>query len=350
MQKKKLLLLGLVAIGHVWLLQSESIHVFVQNVQQGKPNFQIPESRAYNGTKFTLSGEDSSKEEDELMKQIREEAKKLYVPPVDAKVDRIWKAIPGYNGLEVDIDRTYEAARKQRGSAPLPFLMKQVAPEVHLDQLGAEPIYKGNPAKPMVSFMINVAWGDEFIPGILESLRKENVKATFFFDGSWLKKNVELAKVIQAEGHELSNHAYSHKNMSTLSRSKAYEEIVKTEELLKHELGVTNTLFAPPSGDFDKETVKIAAELKLKTVLWTLDTVDWKNPGAPAILAKVRKNIEPGTLILMHPTASSRAAMPEMIRIIKGKGLQLGTVSQTISPERLSEQSKPETDSRSNTD
>ncbi|MVO99107.1 polysaccharide deacetylase family protein [Paenibacillus lutrae] len=350
MQKKKLLLLGLVAIGHVWLLQSESIHVFVQNVQQGKSNSPIPESRAHTGSTFTLSGEDSSKEEDELMKQIREEAPKLYVPPVDAKVDRIWKAIPGYNGLEVDIDRTYEAARKQRGSAPLPFLMKQVAPEVHLDQLGPEPIYKGNPAKPMVSFMINVAWGDEFIPGILESLRNEHVKATFFFDGSWLKKNVELAKVIQAEGHELSNHAYSHKNMSTLSRSKAYEEIVKTEELLKHELGVTNTLFAPPSGDFDKETVKIAAELKLKTVLWTLDTVDWKNPGAPAILAKVRKNIEPGTLILMHPTASSRAAMPEMIRIIKGKGLQLGTVSQTISPERLSDPSKPVPGSGSNTD
>lgn len=338
MQKKKLVLLGGLTAGCLWvLLQSESVHTFVGEIREGKQPSMLTQTKLSNDAAEPEGDEKTAQPaEDALLVRIREEAKNLYIAPVDAKVDRVWKAVPGYNGLEVDIDKTYEAAKKKGAGDKLPFVMKQVPPKVNLNDLPPEPIYKGNPKKPMVSFMINVAWGEEFLPSILETLRKENVKATFFFDGSWLKKHVDIAKEIQKEGHELSNHAYSHKNMSTLSRSKAYEEIVKTEQLLKKELGVTNVLFAPPSGDFDAETVKIAAELKLKTVMWTLDTVDWKNPGAPAIAAKVRKNIEPGTLILMHPTQSSSAALPEMISIIKSKGLQPGTVSETLSPQRIS--------------
>ncbi|WP_372007760.1 polysaccharide deacetylase family protein [Paenibacillus chitinolyticus] len=338
MQKKKLVLLGGITAGCIWvLLQSETVHTFVGAIQQGKqPSMQTQSKLSNVAGGPETNGKTAQPAEDALLGRIREEAKGLYIAPIDAKVDRIWKAVPGYNGLEVDIDKTYEAAKKNGAGDKLPFVMKQVPPKVNLNDLQPEPIYKGNSKKPMVSFMINVAWGEEFLPSILETLRKENVRATFFFDGSWLKKHVDIAKEIQKQGHELSNHAYSHKNMSTLSRSKAYEEIVKTEDLLKKELGVTNVLFAPPSGDFDAETVKIAAELKLKTVMWTLDTVDWKNPGAPAILAKVRKNIEPGSLILMHPTQSSSSALPEMISIIKGKGLHLGTVSETLSPQRVS--------------
>jgi peptidoglycan/xylan/chitin deacetylase (PgdA/CDA1 family) len=172
---------------------------------------------------------------------------------------------------------------------------------------------------------------------MLETLRKEKVHATFFFDGSWLSKHLDTARQIGAQGHELSNHAYSHKNMSQLSRPRATEEIAKTEKLLKDELGVTNRLFAPPSGDFDGETVRIASGMNLTTVLWTLDTLDWRNPGAEFIVRKIGSRVEPGSLILMHPTASSSAALERMIRSIKGKGLALGTVSELLSPQRVPE-------------
>jgi peptidoglycan/xylan/chitin deacetylase (PgdA/CDA1 family) len=93
-------------------------------------------------------------------------------------------------------------------------------------------------------------------------------------------------------------------------------------------------LFAPPSGDFDQETVQIASEMGMKTILWTLDTVDWTNPGAARIIQKISSRVEPGSLILMHPTRSSSEALPEMIRSIKSKGLTLATVSELISPKR----------------
>ncbi|MGO4275473.1 polysaccharide deacetylase family protein, partial [Paenibacillus sp. TAF58] len=195
-----------------------------------------------------------------LLETIMEEAEKRKIPPINAKLDPVWKAIPGYNGLEVDIEGTLKLAEHHLTPNKINYVMKEVQPSIQLSDLGPNPIYKGNPKKPMVSFMINVAWGNEFLPSMLETLRKENVHATFFLDGSWLKKNVEMAKRIKSEGHEISNHAYSHKDMRSITRSKAVEEISKTEDLLKQELGVKNMLFAPPSGYFNQETVQVASE------------------------------------------------------------------------------------------
>ncbi|KAA1185115.1 MULTISPECIES: polysaccharide deacetylase family protein [Paenibacillus] len=270
----------------------------------------------------------------DLRLRIETAAAKLNAPPVDAVVDRVWKAIPGYNGLEIDVESTYRNALLAP-KEPIKLVYRQIEPKVSLNELGAEPIYRGNPAKPMVSLMINVAWGNQYIVPMLDILDEENVKVTFFLDGSWLSKNPELATEMLKRGHEMENHAYTHPNMSTLSRARATVEIEKTQKLLKESLGVTNKWFAPPSGDFDQETVEIASSLGLKTVLWTVDTVDWRNPSPESIVAKITSKAEPGTLVLMHPTASSSKALKAMIRGIKAKGLQLGTVSQTLSAERL---------------
>lgn len=272
-----------------------------------------------------------------LLDTIMKEAAKRKIPPINAKLDPVWKAIPGYNGLEVDIEETLKLAEHQLTPNKINYVMKEVEPSIQLNDLGPNPIYKGNPKKPMASFMINVAWGNEYLPSMLETLRNENVHATFFLDGSWLKNNVEMAKKIQSEGHEVSNHAYSHKDMRSITRSKAVEEIAKTEDLLKQQFGVKNMLFAPPSGYFNQETIQVASEFNLQTVLWTFDTLDWKNPGSERILKRLSTSVEPGSLILMHPTPSSKEALQGMIRIIKNKGLTIGTVSELLSSKRVAE-------------
>ncbi|MFD1177243.1 polysaccharide deacetylase family protein [Paenibacillus puldeungensis] len=273
--------------------------------------------------------------EDPLMNRILEEAEKRRIEPVNAVNDRIWKAIPGYDGREIDVERTYEKAKQRATGTNIEYVYRSIKPKVGLDDLGAQPIYRGNPNKPMVALMINVAWGNEFIEPMLNTLDEAKVKATFFLDGSWLKKNADLAQEIQKRGHQLENHAYSHPNMSQLESQRARLEISKTKDLLKVMLGVENRWFAPPSGDFNAQTVKLAAEQGLKTVLWTLDTVDWRKPPAASIVSKIESKVEPGSLILMHPTASSRDALMDMIRVIRSKGLVLGTVEQTLSSERV---------------
>lgn len=277
----------------------------------------------------------NGKESDPLLARIREEAEKRRVEPVDAVVDRVWKAIPGYNGREVDIELTYAKAKQQPEGTEIEYVYRELKPKINLDDLGAQPIYRGNPNKPMAALMINVAWGNEYLTPMLDTLDEAKVQATFFLDGSWLKKNGELAAEIKRRGHQIENHAYSHPNMSQLESTRARLEIAKTKELLKEKLDVENRWFAPPSGDYNMQTVKLAAEQGLKTVLWTLDTVDWRNPPASGIISKIGSKVEPGSLILMHPTASSRDALAGMIQAIRSKGLRLGTVEQTLSTDRV---------------
>ena len=271
--------------------------------------------------------------------RVAREAPGQRIEPVNAKIDPVWKAIPGYDGREADVDATCERIRSMEKNtvlkAEIPWVYRPVHPDVGLDDLPPAPVYRGNPAKPAAALMINVAWGNEHIPGMLEALREEKVKATFFFDGSWLRKNTDLARQIASDGHELSNHAYSHPNMSELTRQQASEEIAKTEKLLEETFGVRNRWFAPPSGDYSQETVQIAYEHGLKTVLWTLDTVDWKRPSPDWIVRRVTDRLEPGALILMHPTEPTRIALPTLIREIKRRGFALGTVSDTLSMDRL---------------
>lgn len=317
-----------------FLNQSGSIQTYKTYVQGGEPDRTPKESIAGEAVAAFVPEVKESVSIEELKKQILEEAEKRYDPPIDAKLDSVWKAIPGYNGVEVDIEQTLKLAQQKGNRSPITYIMKETPPAISLQDLGAQPIYKGNPKKPLVALMINVAWGNEFLPSMLNTLKKENVRATFFFDGTWLSKNKETALKIKEMGHELSNHAYSHKNMSQLARGKATEEIVKTEKLLQ-EIGVKNTLFAPPSGDYDQETVQIAHELGLRTVLWTLDTIDWKHPSPDSLVRKISTKAEAGTLVLMHPTDSSSAALEGMIKGIKQKGLSLGTVSEMLSSSRV---------------
>ena len=88
--------------------------------------------------------------------------------------------------------------------------------------LDPQPIYRGNPEKPMVALLINVAWGNEYIPKILKTLNDHEAKATFFLDGSWGKKNPDLALMIYEEGHEIGNHAYSHPDLKQRSKMKQW--------------------------------------------------------------------------------------------------------------------------------
>lgn len=272
---------------------------------------------------------------DALMEQIRAEAEKRYEAPIDAQVDRVWKAVPGYNGVEVDIDASYKKTKAAGDQSPLQLVYREVKPKVTLDQLPAEPIFRGNPNKPMAAIMINVAWGTEYIDAMLETLKNEKVKATFFFDGSWVRKNPEAAKKIADAGHEIGNHAYSHPYMSRHDEARQKTEIAKTELYIKEAVGVNSKWFAPPSGDFNALTVKVARQQGMKTVLWTVDTIDWQKPSPETIIERVRNKVGPGSLILMHPTASSSQALSGIIHTIKQRSLHVGTVSDTLSEERI---------------
>ncbi|MFD2333251.1 polysaccharide deacetylase family protein [Cohnella sp. GCM10020058] len=318
------------------------LHAYVESAKSASGKATYAET-GFLGGKDRPAAEEQTYGEEPLRAWLKKEAQKRTVPAKDAVVDRVWKAIPGYNGRAVDLEATYAKAKAAGWTAEsaadaadkVPWVYKEIEPKVSLRDLPPSPVYRGNPAKPAVGLMINVAWGNEYLASILKTLDDEHVKATFFLDGSWLSKNKEAAEEIIRRGHEVSNHAYTHKNMSTITDAKQLEEIAKTQSLLKKSLNVNNRLFAPPSGDFDARTVRIAAGLGLTTVLWTLDTVDWKRPPAAGVIAKIGAGVGPGMLILMHPTSTTEQALKGIIRQTRSKGLVPGTVSEVLSERRL---------------
>lgn len=256
--------------------------------------------------------------------------------PVDAVVDQTWKAIPGYNGRIVDIEASVNKMLAAGAASPDLMVYKEVPPTVSLQQLGAEPIYRGNPKKPAISFMINVAWGNEYLDSMLDTLDKHKVKTTFFLDGSWVKRYPEEAKKIAARGHEIGNHAYSHPDMKTLGVQRIHQEINRTQEVIFKTLGTKPILFAPPSGSFNQRVVQIAhSPFQMQTILWTADTVDWKKPSPAFVIKKITGLMGNGVLVLMHPTATSEASLDQLLTIAKQKGLVPTTVSEVISSARL---------------
>lgn len=281
----------------------------------------------------------ASGQKNALYMEIEEKAKQYEKPAQDAKVDPVWKALPGHNGLKVDISASYAKMKKSGKFDPAKLVYIQTPPAVHLKDLPPTAIYKGHPDKPMVSFIINVAWGNEYLGPILETLKKNNVHASFFLEGRWVKENPELAKMIVEAGHEVGNHSYTHPNMKEISSAKIREEIVKTNEVIKATTGKDVVWLAPPSGSYREEVVKIAAEYKLGTVMWSVDTIDWKKPTPEQLISSVMRKVHKGAMILMHPTDSTSKALDELIKRIKLEKYEINTVSELLSEERVMKKS-----------
>jgi probable sporulation protein (polysaccharide deacetylase family) len=275
-------------------------------------------------------------EDESLRTQIEQWKLEREEPPVDARLDRIWKAIPGYNGRVIDVDASLARLRREKNPSPEMLIYREVPPAVGLDQLRGHPIYRGNPKKPAISFMVNVAWGNEYLDKILDTLDKHQVKTTFFLDGSWVKRYPDLARKIAARGHEIGNHAYSHPDMGKLGPERIRQEIGRTQRVIEMAVGVKPTLFAPPSGAFNQQVVTIAQnEFQMRTILWTADTVDWQRPSVQTLINRVEAKMGNGVLVLMHPTAPTAEALDLLIRLAQKKGLTPTTVSEVISSSRL---------------
>ena len=252
---------------------------------------------------------------------------------VNARIDPVWRLIPALNGVRLNQkDSMMGWNNKNPELTPLAF--DQVPPSIGTEKFFDYPIYRGNPEKRQIALMINVAWGEEYLNSILATLKKHNVKATFFIDGKWASTHQSLVKTILNSGMELGNHGYQHHLFSGLAKMQMIADISKTNAILHSATGVMPVLFAPPAGDFNLLTVKVAASLGMKTILWTVDTVDWKRPQPEVIAMRVLIKKSPGSLVLMHPTLPTSQALPSIITNLQKEGYQLVTVSDLISPIR----------------
>lgn len=192
-------------------------------------------------------------------------------------------------------------------------------------------IYSGNRNGNAVCFMLNVYGGTEFIEPIMETFKSYGFSTTFFVGGIWAEKNMELVKKMSDEGFEIANHGYLHRDADKLSLSRNREEIVITEKLIEAITGKSAVkLFAPPSGAIGSNMFSVCKELDYSVIMWTRDTIDWRDHNRELIQTRATKNLAAGDLILMHPTKETAEALAEVLNYVKLKGFVASTVSQTI--------------------
>lgn len=191
-------------------------------------------------------------------------------------------------------------------------------------------IYAGDKSSKNVSLMVNVYWGNEHLMKMLETFEKHNIKTTFFVGGSWALENQELLKQMKDAGHEIASHGYSHKEHGKLDYNSNIVEIQKCHNVVKEVLGFEMELFAPPGGSYNSSTTKAASDLGYKTIMWTRDTIDWRDKDTNLIYNRAVTGMTGGDLILMHPTACTADALERVIEYASAHGFKLTTVSETL--------------------
>ncbi len=212
------------------------------------------------------------------------------------------------------------------------MFMGMIQHDIIIPALGskAHPYYQGIKGKNMISITFNVDWGEEYIPALLNILADENIKATFFITGNWAGKFPGLLKDIAEQGHEIGNHGYTHAHPVKLSENQFINHIKKNESLLYNLTGSKTSLYAPPYGEVNKRITKIAADLGYNTIMWSVDSLDWKRPAAEIIVQRVINKVEDGGIILLHPTRTTVEALPEIIKKLRERKFKFVPISKLI--------------------
>ena len=196
---------------------------------------------------------------------------------------------------------------------------------------GYKAIYRGNENKKEATLCVNVYWGTEYLDDMLKTLKELNAKATFFVGGCWVAKNIDMLKKIYEDGHEIANHGYYHKDHKQIDYSRNVQEIEYTHKIVKSIINYDMSLFMPPSGSYGLQTLEAAESLGYKTIMWSKDTIDWRDKDTNLIYKRAVKNIQNGDIILMHPTECTKDALNDIITTYQQNGFNLVTITQNIS-------------------
>ena len=170
---------------------------------------------------------------------------------------------------------------------------------------------------------------------VLEVLKKQNVKATFFVVGKQVEKHPQLVKQAVAEGHAIGNHSWSHQ-YHHYSSSAAAHELDKTAALVHKLTGVKTSLFRPPAGILNNGLVASAHQKQYAVVMWSVDSKDWRSGRTTkqALVDNLLKEAKSGGIVLLHDGGGDRSktieALPQLITQLKKHGYTFVTVPELL--------------------
>ncbi len=185
----------------------------------------------------------------------------------------------------------------------------------------------------LAALTFDISWGRKTPPLVLEVLRQYRQQATFCLSGPWARRHPDLVQQIVADGHEICSHGDAHVNLSQYPASEVADNVRRAHADLVAATGQEPRFFRPPNGDYDDLVVATARELGYETLIWAVDSIDWKNPGVDYMVDRVLKLTFPGAVILLHASDSAKQthqALPRVIEGLREAGWELVTVGRLL--------------------
>lgn len=190
--------------------------------------------------------------------------------------------------------------------------------------------------KPLIALTFDDGPTRKFTPDILATLDTLDIPATFFVNGLPLAKNPDIGEQILAQGHELANHGYTHKNMAFMPPWRVKREIEDTDAIIR-DLGYEGEIhFRPPYGKKLFFLPLYLSRHNRPTIMWSMAPEEnvSSDQDADALTAYVIEHAKPGQIILFHPMFSSgertRSALPAIIQGLRNAGYELVTLSKLL--------------------
>ena len=194
------------------------------------------------------------------------------------------------------------------------------------------PIYCVETDKKQVAISFDAAWGNDDTEELIKILKEYEVPATFFVVGAWVDKYPESVEALHKAGHQIQNHSNTHPHMPQLSREQMKDEIVSCNEKIKEITGKTPTLLRPPYGDYDNALIETMNELKMATIQWDVDRLDWKENVTPDSISKRgTSKVKNGSIVLFHNNADhTPEALPTILKCLKDEGYEFVLIGDLI--------------------
>ncbi len=183
-----------------------------------------------------------------------------------------------------------------------------------------------------VAITVDTAFGDaDYTQQILESLRGENVRVTFFVMGLWANDNQEMTGKIAEAGHEIANHSMNHTRYPDLMTSEITGDANDASDIIFQLTGYDTKVIRPPYGAFDTETIAALQREGYIPVKWSLDAKDWKGLDAKKITDEVLSKVKSGDIIMFqNNVAATPEALPAIILGLREEGFKIVTVSDLL--------------------
>ena len=193
------------------------------------------------------------------------------------------------------------------------------------------PIYNVQTEEKKVAFTMNCAWNADDIDQILEVLKQNDTKITFFMVGNWIDKFPEAVKKIYEAGHEIASHSNTHPHVNNLSYEENIEEIEKSNDKIEKITGQRTKIYRAPYGEYNNTVIKAAQDKGYYTIQWSLDTLDYTGLTGDEMWNRIQDKLKAGDIILSHNgTKYTADSLDMLIKNIKQKGFEVVRVSDLI--------------------